>query len=724
MSMDRRTFFKLTAVTGSTAAIAACSTSSPENALIRFIPDDDLTPGIAEYKPGVCPICRAGCGTTIRVMQGDAEVVRNGQTGVMTMGLAKKIDGNATHPISQGAVCARGQASIQATYHPDRLREPLKLNGPRGSGNYKPITWDAAIAELVGHLDTLASSGAHGSLAALTRPGASSRNDLIALFLERFGGQAPTTFELFSDDVLRRANAISFGHEQVPTFDFGNSRVVISFGADFLGTWSSPVSQMAAYAKMRGGRPGIRGMLVQVEPRMSLTGASADEWVAIKPGTEGILALGLANVIAKDKVNAQYTPAEVEKQTGVKAERVERLARMLVDLKPAVAVIAGAPLAHSNGLFQALAVNALNVALGSVDVAGGLSFTPQVEAKPRAARSLQALATDILAGKGAPVQALFIDGANPVHTTPPGWRVKDALAKVPYIVSFGNFADDTSVLADLILPDHSALESWTDARPESGTPLSIVSVAGPAMRPLHQTRATPDVLLDVAKKLKKPLTQMPDSFSAMLQASVGGDEAWATATKQGWVEIKGSGLSDKGLKAEGKKIASPELSTLSPVFDGDAATYPFHFLPFSSQAFLDGSTAHLPWMQEMPDPISTAMWSTWAEINPQTAERLGIGDGDMIEIASAHGTIHAPALIYPGIAPDIIAMPAGQGHETFTRYASGRGSNPVKVLSPAVERETGALAWASTRVKIARVSEPNGELIRYGAALREFEPHR
>src|ERR1700704_509833 len=140
MSMDRRTFFKLTAVTGSTAAIAACSTSSPENELIRFIPDDDLTPGIAEYKPSVCPICQAGCGTTVRVMQGDAEVVRNGQLGVMTMGLAKKLEGNATHPISQGALCPRGQASIQITYHPDRLIQPLKLRGARGSGDYQPIT--------------------------------------------------------------------------------------------------------------------------------------------------------------------------------------------------------------------------------------------------------------------------------------------------------------------------------------------------------------------------------------------------------------------------------------------------------------------------------------------------------------------------------------------------------------------------------------------------------
>jgi anaerobic selenocysteine-containing dehydrogenase len=714
MSIDRRSFIKLTAVSGGAAAIAACGTSSPENQLIRFVPDEDLTPGIAELKNSVCPICRAGCGTTVRVMQGDAEVVRNGQAGVMTMSLAKKLEGNASHPISQGRLCPRGQASIQITYHPDRVRQPLKRRGNRGTGDFDPISWDAAIAELVAKLDAIPS----GSLAALSRPGASSRNDLIALFVEKLGGQTPIANELFSDDVLRHANALGFGHRQIPTFDFANSRLVISFGADLLGTWGSPVSQMAGYASMRGGRPGIRGMLVQVEPRMSLTGASADEWVAIKPGTEGILALGLANALGAQNVG-DYTPAFVEQHAGVNAARIERLAKMLKDLRPAVAVVAGAPLAHTNGLFTALAVNALNSTLGAVNAPGGLSFMPQAGDKTASSRSLQAFSADVISGK-TQVEALLLDSANPVHSAPPAWKVKDALAKIPYIVSFGSFVDDTSVMADLILPDHSFLEAWTDSRPESGAAKAIVTVAGPVMKPLHDTRATPDVLLEVGKKLKKPLAQMPESFSAMLQASAGGEDAWSTATKQGWVELKG-----KEQKAEGKtRSSSPQSPAPSPQFDGDAATYPFHFLPFPSQAFLDGSTAHLPWLQEMPDPMSTAMWSTWAEINPQAAARLGIGDGDMIEIASAHGSIHAPALISPGIAPDVIAMPAGQGHETFTRYASGRGSNPVKVLAPVVEPETGALAWAATRVKIAKVSDANGELIRYGAALREFEPHR
>ena len=745
--MDRRAFIKLTAVTGTSATLASCS-SHPENQLIRFIPDEDLTPGIAEIKPGVCPLCRAGCGTTVRVMQGDVDVARNGQAGVVTMSLAKKLEGNPTHPVSQGALCPRGQAGIQITYHPDRITQPLKRRGARGSGDFQPMTWDDAIGELVSRLDVIAASGAQASLACWTRPGASARHDLMALFLGRFGAPPPISFELFSDDVLRRANLLSFGREQLPTFDLAASRYVISFGADFLGTWNTPVAQSAAYGRMRQGRPGVRGAFVQVESRMSLTGASADEWVPIRPGTDGVLALGLAHVIVRDKLRpadaagragalingwsrglADYTPETVERRTGVSAARIERLGRELAEQRPAVAIIAGAPLAQANGLFQALAVNALNALLGSVEAPGGVSFMPQADSATGSrlgtlgtatSRPLRAVAADILAAERSPVQALLVDGVNPVFATPAGWRVRDAVLKVPLVVSFGSFVDDTSVLADLILPDHSFLESWTDARPESGASVALVTVAGPAMKPLHQTRATPDVLLDVARKLKQPVKpELPwQTFDQMLQATVGEDN-WATATKQGWIELKFKGQSakDKVLRAEGK--GQTAVPARDAEFDGDPAQYPFHFLPFASQAFLDGSLAHLPWLQEMPDPITTAMWSSWVEINPQTAARLGIGDGDVVEIASRHGTVRAAAVLSPGIAPDVLAMPVGQGHETFTRYASGRGTNPVKLLAPTVEPETGALAWAATRVKISRVEGPDGRLIRFAGSLTD-----
>ena len=122
--------------------------------------------------------------------------------------------------------------------------------------------------------------------------------------------------------------------------------------------------------------------------------------------------------------------------------------------------------------------------------------------------------------------------------------------------------------------------------------------------------------------------------------------------------------------------------------------------------------------------MSTAMWSSWVEINPQTAARLGIAEGDLVEIASKHGTLRAPALVSPGVAPDVIAMPAGQGHETFTRYASGRGQNPIKILAPVIEPETGALAWAATRIRLARVSGPTGDLILFAGGVVEHPNER
>jgi anaerobic selenocysteine-containing dehydrogenase len=160
-------------------------------------------------------------------------------------------------------------------------------------------------------------------------------------------------------------------------------------------------------------------------------------------------------------------------------------------------------------------------------------------------------------------------------------------------------------------------------------------------------------------------------------------------------------------------------------FDGTPAEYPLHFLPYASQAFLDGSLAHLPWLQELPDVIATAMWSSWVEINPKTAAELRISQGDLVEISSSQGKIQAPALLSPGIGPDVVAMPVGQGHTTFTRFASGRGTNPISILAPLVEPKTEALAWAATRVRIARLGGPEREgpnqLVLFAGGMKEHE---
>lgn len=752
--MERRDFLKISAITGASAALDACG--SPDHQLIRFIPEEDLIPGVATWKPSVCTMCSAGCGLIVRVMEGDAEVVRNGQLGLMQMGLAKKLEGNPAHPINQGKLCPRGQAGLQVTYHPDRIRTPLMRSGARGSGEFKAISWDEAIKHLMAQLLPLHAGNLQGRVAFVTIPLRAQRKNIATAFIGGFKDSQLIEFAFFDERVLRMANAASFHHEAPATVDLSQSNYVISFGANFLGTWNSPVAQSLGYGTMRQGRAGLRGKFVQFEPRVSQTAANADEWLPCTPGSEGALALSIAHVLIQDKSRsagaageliegwsqglADYAPEKVQAQTGVKAATITRIAREAAAHAPAVAVIGDAAAAHTNSLSSAQAVNALNALLGSAEKPGGIQFAPvwnstagkgAVGQEKSGHEAVRALAEQIESSPNS-IGALLLYGANPVFATPAAWGMRKAFEKAPFIASFGSFIDETSILADLILPDHSPLESWIEDVPESGSDRTVVSVAPPAMLPLHDTRSMPDVVLDLAHQLGGDTAKtLPwKTFDEAIQADFAAlykakgskdaktaDDFWSNAQQQGgWWGPEETAAPG----ASATKVARDPLKFSAAQFDGNAVEYPFYFMPFASQMFYDGSLADLPWMQEAPDPMSSAMWSTWVELNPTTANKLGIKQADLIEVASQHGTLRAPAMITPGIAPDVVAMPIGQGHETFTRYASNRGANPISILAPMSVSGADSLAWAATRVKISRVGE--GKLILFGASLRQESP--
>jgi menaquinone reductase, molybdopterin-binding-like subunit len=761
--MERRNFIKISALSSAVVALDSCG--SPDHQLIRFIPEDELIPGIATWKPSLCTLCGAGCGLLVRVMEGEAEVLRNGQKGVVKMGLAKKLEGNPHHPVNLGKLCPRGQAGLQVVYHPDRLRNPLKRSGPRGSGQFQEVSWDDALKELMGHLSTLHSSGDAASLAFLTRPLRGQRHELIERFLQAFGAPPAVAYELLDEAVLRQANLLSFGRAALPTLDLTRADYLISFGADFLGTWNSPVSQSIGYGEMRQGRAGRRGRFAQVEPRMSQTGANADEWIPCPPGMEGVLALGIAHIILAEKLYAhdphsragsliagwseglpEYAPEIVEKRTGVAAATIRRLAHDVTQSGLGAAIIGGAPLAHTNGLFNALAVNALGTLVdagrGESALLGFMAEPPLGGSSPEGSpvkgshASLNALAQAILLDQPHAPKVLLIHDANPIFSAPASVRLREAIAKVPYVVSFGSFIDETSVMADLILPDHAPLESWLDDVPESGAPQMVASLAPPAVRPLHNTRAMPDIILDVARQLGgKVATALPwETFDAMLKSAFlplrrqpgsitaeSDEDFWQKVQDQGgWWSTRATPP-----RSPAPVAARPPAKSTEPEFDGAAGDFPFHFLPYASQAFRDGSLAHLPWLQELPDVLTTAMWSSWVELNPKTAERLKIQPGDLVEITSQQGSLWAPAEISPGIAPDVVAMPIGQGHENFGRYASKRGANPLSILAALTERETGSLAWAATRVKLARAGGADqGKLILFAGGTSRFPQER
>ncbi len=759
--MDRRNFIKISAVSGAIATLDACG--HPDQKLIRFVPEENLIPGIATWKPSVCTLCSAGCGLLVRVMEGDAEVVRHGKRGLMKMGLAKKLEGNPQNPVNMGKLCARGHAGLQVLYHPDRITHPIKRTGARGAGQFQEISWDDALKEVASRLTTLESSKAANSLAFLSRPLSGQRHELIESFLKAFGAPPAVWYEPFDEAVLRQANLMSFGHAALPTFDLARADYVISFGADFLGAWNSPVAQSIGYGEMRRGRPGRRAKFVQVESRMSQTGANADEWIACHPGTEGALALGIAHVILGEKLAAQgagtragarfpgwsaglpeFTPEAVEKQTGVSAAVITRLAHEIARSGSATVMIAGAPLAHTNGLFNALAANALEALVDTGhDEKPILAFTPAVplgggaqSATQASLASLNALAQSALRGQ---LQMLLLYDANPIFSAPAATQIREAIAKIPYIVSFGSFIDETSAHADLILPDNAPLESWLDSVPQAGSFQSVANIAPPAVAPLHNTHPMPDVLLVLAQKLGGDTAKaLPYStFDAMLRAALvplrthGGsidahsdDDFWTAVQKQGgwWSAASAApAAGPKSARSAAAPAASGKNAPALPEFAGAAADFPFYFQPFVSQSLGDGSLAHLPWMQELPDVLSTAMWSSWVEIHPKTGARLGIQQGDLVAIASEVGTLRAAAVLSPGIAPDLLAMPVGQGHENFGRFASGRGANPFSILAPLTEPQTGSLAWAATRVKLTRVGGPEqARLVLFSGGLSGF----
>jgi anaerobic selenocysteine-containing dehydrogenase/Fe-S-cluster-containing dehydrogenase component len=679
---DRRDFLKLVGI-GVAGVTAGCGKPPAEKLIPYLVAPEDILPGVPYFYASTCRECPAGCGLIVRTREGRAI----------------KLEGNPAHPVNHGRLCARGQAGLQGLYDPDRIKTPLVKDG----AGWKTATWDEAIALVGGKL-----AAAKNRTVLLTGLESGSMRSLAGEFGASVGAKH-VMWEPFGFETLRAANRATYGVDAVPRLDVAAARCLIAFGADLLETFLSPVAQAHGYSAMRARREDGGGHFVTVEPRLSATGANADEWVAAKPGTEFAVALGIANVIVAEGLGpaaseraalrnalADWTPEKVAALTDVPAETITRLARLFTQRSPSLAVAGGIATQGTHGTALAAAVNVLN------HVAGNTGRTVRFDRTP----DLGGLATFAqfsaeLAGMAAGnVDVLLVHGANPAYAAPDWAPVKDAFLKVPFKVALATARDETTELCDVILPISHALESFGDAWTVRG----VYALQQPAMKrlPMFDSRPLGDALIAAAKAAGGGKS-WPDTYHDYLQSRwkalhprFGNGRDFETF----WAESLAAGGVFEDV------AETPVQWSGTPAFAASERSGPgeFALLLTPSNNFYDGRGANRPWLQELPDMTSKTVWGSWAEVHPETAKALGVEQGKPIRVETSAGSVEVPAYLYAGIRKDTVAIALGQGHTAYGRYASNRGVNPVRLLPRAMDDAAGAVAYQGANAKLSRAT--------------------
>ena len=698
--LERREFLKVLGVSGAGAGLIGCGTGTAEKLIPYVIPHEDIVPGIATWYRTTCRECPAGCGMDVRTREGRAV----------------KVEGNPLSPISHGKLCSRGHASLHGLYDPDRVPQALARSGEA----WDKLTWDDAEQRLA---DVLAqnrgrtvflSEGLNGTLDALI-------DELGAAF-----GIERVRYEPLALEPIRAAHRLLFGVAAFPAHDFSHAEVVLTFGADFLETWGSPIDQTHGWVQAHAYEAGRRGRMVSIAPHQSLTDMNADEWLAIRPGTEHLVALALARLVtdtggAAGGAAALLGSVDVEanaQAAGVTAEKLRTLAREFANGGRSLAVGPGVASQHGRATAAAAAVAVLNYTAGNYGHTVHLSQSERAGAPVGSYADMKALVGRMAAGE---VGALLVHGPNPLYSLPASDGAAEALGRVSFVVSFSPYLDETSERAHLLLPDHHFLEAWGDTVPRTG----VLALTQPVMTPVFSTKQSGDVLLSAARRAGNPLGGGAATFYDYLRQRWARDvhpEAGAgTAFDDWWRGILQVGVVTGAATAETASAIDPAglggLDFSEPAFSGDPANPVLVVYP--SYRFYDGRMANRPWLQEMPDPISKFSWSSWVELNDALANEMGLDTGHLVDITTPAGTARLPVWRHPGTRRDVIAIQLGQGHEGMGAYAAGRGVNPVRLLESVTDAPSGGLAWLQTRASVS----PTGDWERPIQAGLQNEQH-
>jgi MoCo/4Fe-4S cofactor protein with predicted Tat translocation signal len=637
LNSTRRDFLKYFGFSVTAVSLAACFKAPVRKAIPYLVKPEEITPGVALYYSSTCGGCSASCGIEVKTREGRPI----------------KIDGNSRSSVSQGAVCAVGQAGILSLYDNERLAQPLK-NGSKAE-------WTAVDEEIVKNLNEISASGGRIAIISNTIHGPSTLK-AIGDFKSKF----PTTEHVMWDAVsysgILQANRSDFGKAVIPSYHFDRAKLIVSFGADFLGTWISPVEFTKSYVKNRIPTAGQEmSRHIQFESTMSLTGSNADLRIPMKASREGIYLATLYNHIAAQGGRQIAAVSQGE----LAGNSLKETAEALMKTRGTSLVVSG-----SNDPKVQSIVNGINMLLGNYGQTIDLeNHSNQFLGDDTA---MDAVVKDIQEGK---IAAAIFYGVNPVYNHRDGKNLSTAIGKLKLSVSFAGSKDETAKQCAYVCPDNHFLESWGDAEPKAGQ----FHFSQPVISPVFNTRQAQVSLLSWSVGIISP-EKDPMADKQILNQKFETSPYYSYMQKV-WMDKVGSAdfekrfnqmLHDGVWSSEARTASVPayatDLSTFGTYVDSLPKDDALDLVLYQKVGMRDGSHANNPWLHELPDPISKVCWDNYVSLPKSLAEAKGIKLGDTVNIKAGNVSMNGiPAIVQPGQANGTIGIALGYG-----RTAAGK----------------------------------------------------
>ncbi len=702
--MDRRTFLKIAGM-GSLAFASSCTSESDKKLFSLVKAPADMVTGKANWYASTCRECPAGCGILAKNREG--RII--------------KIEGNPLHPINKGRLCMRGQAALQGIYHPNRLKVPLF----KKNGRFQALSYSEATSLL--NSRAVAARNGFNRARMLTETVGQGLMQLFTDALQNLNSPPPLVFEPYAYESLKTANKLVFGIDGLASYHMDQADLLVSFGADFLETWLSPVEYAWKFKTMHAHQADTKNSYMHVSPFQSLTGANADLWLACQPGAEHLIALGLIKQVLAAGMGQSLSPTLrqvlttsaapfdrdfVIQHTGIPPHGYDILVQSLMQARRPLILGSGTGAADTHGLMTQVCVNLLNLLLDPE--LRLLDFTRRHRVETAARRAdipnfFSTLDNDT-------VELLLINNANPVFSMSSDSSVTEALERSDrFVVCFSNFLDETTASADLILPVRMPLETWDEYGGKSG----MTSTLQPAMGQLTQAPHLGDVMLKTCFGPEYPFKDYKDHLVSMLAGTfdITDEFKWAKTLQQGGRFDMPHSPTDLRQPPTTDTIAT--LLTQRPELKAPQLT----FAAAPSIRFFDGRGANRPWLCEIPDPLYRIAWQTPVVMHPETARANNVGQEDVIGIESSFGSLEAPAVLSELVIPGLLVMNIGQGHQIFGNETEVAGVNPLQLLSPMAHKNSGGADLHVTGIKIRKTDRTmklagtSGSLTQHGRTL-------